>query len=187
MKIIDRLEDKLARPKVVIILFILLMLGLFLLSGNIIGEGRIKAITDGVGVLDLKFNYSPQYVYEVFALQGELGRDLYRNMIIKIDLIYPLIDGLFFLSALMLIFKTIITNKQKLYILTILPLFIFVFDILENLSMLIMLSSYPEELHTVAAVANIFTMTKFTAIGSSITLAIVGLIILWKRKQSVKI
>ena len=184
MSIAEKLQDKLGRPKVLLTLFILLIAGLFLLSGNIIGEGKIKTITGGVGILDLKINYSPQYVYEVFALQGELGRELYRNMIIKVDLIFPLIDALFFLSALMLIFKPIITNSRKLTLLIIPPILIFIFDISENLMVLKMLSSYPKELHTIAILANMFTMLKFVAIAASILLAIRGLFLRYKQKQS---
>ncbi len=131
MKTIKNILDKLGKPRVTIFLFVTLTLSAILIVGNL-GEGKLKEITGGIGTLDLRVGYTPEQAYEALTLMGEQGRLFYRNLLIRLDLVFPLINTLFWISLITLIYKNILKKKKALYLIALFPINIFVFDITEN-------------------------------------------------------
>ncbi len=177
MKTIKNILDKLGKPRVTIFLFVTLTLSAILIVGNL-GEGKLKEITGGIGTLDLRVGYTPEQAYEALTLMGEQGRLFYRNLLIRLDLVFPLINTLFWISLITLIYKNILKKKKALYLIALFPINIFVFDITENILVLNMLANYPKEMFNIAFTLNIITIVKFMAVTISILLSLIGVFIL---------
>lgn len=89
---------KIAKPRNVLMLLVLFVV----FTGGIMPsmEDDIKALSGGVGVIDLEFFYTPQQVKAMLDTYGSEGRHLYLIAQWTVDLIFPIIAGLFFATAL---------------------------------------------------------------------------------------
>jgi len=63
-------------------------------------EADIKALSDGVGVLDLQFYYSPETARSMLESYGPEGIRLYLMAQWSVDLVFPIIAGLLFSTCL---------------------------------------------------------------------------------------
>jgi uncharacterized membrane protein len=154
--------------------------------GNTIGSGKLMEITSGVGVIDMEFAYTQEFVYNTLQAQGEAGRLFYKNLLIRLDFIFPLVNALFFTSIVMFVYKKITNNKKLLTRLAIFPFMIMLFDYLENIFELILLNNYPTQLATIVKLGSLATSCKILAIGSSTIIIIVGIVIIVINKIKTK-
>ncbi|MDD2983704.1 MAG: hypothetical protein PHQ74_09975 [Crocinitomicaceae bacterium] len=115
--------------------------------------------------LDLQFSYSPTKAYELLAQFSAADLKLYRILELTGDIAYPIIYGVF-LS--LLIFKL---SRNTIF--SSIPLLAIVADILENSGIVILISSLPKELHTLASITSIFSSLKWILIVCSMLLIIV--------------
>lgn len=133
-------------------------------------------------LLDMSFNYSPEWVYTTLSNYGEAGRRSYLVMSLGFDYIFPVIYGLFFSLSLIGLLKQVVparTSWQKLGLVALLGALA---DLLENLAILGLLLAYPQKLEVVATIANIFTLAKDFLLGA-VGLALLGLLAaFWYKK-----
>ncbi|MBN8679291.1 MAG: hypothetical protein J0M29_13775 [Chitinophagales bacterium] len=89
---------KIAKPRYVLLLLLLFVV----FSGGIMPslEADIKALSGGVGVIDLELFYWPEKARMMVDAYGAEGRHLYLIAQWTVDLVFPVIAGLFFATAL---------------------------------------------------------------------------------------
>lgn len=174
-KIYEKIK-KLSTWKNILLFLVLFIITYVIINGKPFGVAQLKEYTNGVGILDLERSYSPEYAYEIFKLQGDIGRQFYMKILIIFDVIFPLAYMLFFSTIMTFIFRRWLPDGHVLQKLSLLPILAGISDYVENTFILIMLHNYPKELFNIAVLANIMTILKGVIFGVSILLSIVGLI-----------
>ena len=124
---------------------------------------ELKALApDAAGPIDLEFSYSPDKVYQMIETYSEEGRTLYIKSTLGIDVPYPVIYTITYILLLLLLFKKVFPTNERIHPWALLPLIIFVADMLENTGIILMLKNFPERLDTVARIGSVFTSIKWT-------------------------
>ncbi|MCC7466752.1 MAG: hypothetical protein IT261_10805 [Saprospiraceae bacterium] len=92
---------RIAKPRNVLMLLVLFVV----FAGGIMPsmEDDIKALSGGIGVIDLEYFYTPQQVKAMLDTYGSEGRHLYLIAQWTVDLIFPVIAGMFFATALVML------------------------------------------------------------------------------------
>jgi hypothetical protein len=126
----------------------------------------------------MEFAYNQEFVYHTLEAQGAVGRLFYKNLLIRLDFIFPLTTALFLTSTVMFVYKKITNNKKLLTQLAIFPIMTMIFDHLENIFEIIMLTNYPTQLPTIVKLGSMATICKILMIVSSFIIIIVGIIII---------
>jgi hypothetical protein len=132
-------------------------------------------------LLDIRFSYSPDEVFDLAARLGERGRQLYALSELSIDAIYPLLYSSFFYLLLLLVIPRAFSNHPRWQRLALLPFAALACDYAENVSLAIILLGFPETM-PVAPFANLFTMAKWMFGAISIVLLLTGSLKLLVRK-----
>jgi hypothetical protein len=159
-----------------------LILVLFLLYGLFMGVVMpgLKAHMDyhapGVGPIDLLFFYTPEKAYQMVAVYGEQGRAVYRTGELTVDIIYPIVYTLFFSLLITWLFQRGFAAESGMQRLNVVPFGACLFDLLENLGIVGMLSIYPSTPALLAWVSSVFTMVKWLFAGASMILIVIGII-----------
>jgi len=141
------------------------------------GQGaKLEASSGGIGSIDLMFFYTPEKVYSMIHSYGEAGRAMYRTFELTGDILYPIVYTLFFSLAITWFFQHGIAKGSKMQSLNVLPFGAWLFDLLENLSIVTMLSIYPSQPAILAWVGSVFTMVKWLFAGATIVLLVIGIV-----------
>lgn len=171
----DKIKN-LSTWKGVLVFFVLFIIFLVAIDGKPFGVAKLKEHTNGVGILDLERSYSPEYAYEVFKLQGDVGRQFYKRLLISLDFIFPLTYMLFLSTILTFVLRRWLPYDNMLQKLSLIPFIAGLADYLENICILIMLNNYPKELYNIAMTGNVFTILKGALTVLSFLVLIIGLI-----------
>ena len=155
-----------------ILLAVYLLINIFVLPA---AEARIKAASGGVGPIDLQLSYTPDKVFSMVEAYGE-ARSFYALFEFTGDLAYPIVYTLTFSFIITILFRNAFDLNSPLQKLHLLPFAAFVFDMLENVCIVTMLITYPQQITAVAVVGNLFTIVKWIAAFGSIALVLIGLI-----------
>lgn len=139
-------------------------------------QAKLEAGSGGTGPIDLLFFYTPEKVYSMVASYGDAVRADYRTFELTGDIAYPIVYTLLFSLLITWLFQRGFASGSKLQILNVVPFGAFVFDLLENLCIVTMLSIYPTTPGILAWLSTIFTMVKWSFAGVSIVLILVGLV-----------
>jgi len=120
-------------------------------------------------MLDLHFSYTSADVFKSFYQMGEKGRyvNLYSTLII--DTLYPILYASLLLGAFTNLFKN---NKIILF----LPFIIFTLDIIENINIAYMNTTFLNLNETQVMIASTITSSKWIIISVTLTLLIFGLL-----------
>jgi hypothetical protein len=134
-----------------------------------------KAPGGDIESLDAKFFYTPEEAFSTVASYGDAGRfwiRIYLTWDIAIPIMYTLIFGL----LISWLFQRSFKEKSKLQKWNVLPVFGGLFDIFENISIVILLSVYPSKPPAIAWMGTFCTMSKTIVLGMSTLLMLIGLI-----------
>ncbi|MFZ5809521.1 MAG: hypothetical protein ACOY16_09610 [Chloroflexota bacterium] len=154
---------------------VLVLFALTLSFEGLIFPALDKLITSaGASPLDLLFFYTPQQAYERIAAYGETGRAAYRITELTADVLYPTVYSLFLGLLISWLFRRGFESQASIQRLNVTPLGAWLFDLLENLGIVTMLTIYPDTPAWLAWLTAVFTMTKWCFAGASILLALVG-------------
>lgn len=151
-------------------------------------QAELRALSGGIGPIDLEYFYTPEKVYSMLASYGETGRITYRTFELTGDMLYPLMyTGLFCLLITWLLQRGFAPDSpvQKL---NVIPLGLWLSDLFENLGIVSMLSVYPATPAPLAWTAAAFTLLKWLFIGVTLVVILIGLVMALKnrfRKQGV--
>ncbi|MDN3202535.1 hypothetical protein [Algoriphagus sediminis] len=119
-------------------------------------------------VLDLRFLYTPEILFDSLSKMGESGREQYWKGIIYLDMPYILVYTYLFCRIL----KNLWSGSQ-LYYLTIGVAFA---DLFENLLMLYHIQTFPEISEFLGYLTSLFTSLKWIMVVSMFGLIIIGLV-----------
>ncbi|MBI3160716.1 MAG: hypothetical protein HYZ26_14045 [Chloroflexi bacterium] len=136
----------------------------------------------GAQPLDLRFYYTASEAIDALAAYGPAVRESYRMVQLTLDLLYPVTYTLFFCLLITWLFQKGLPVASRLHGFNVVPLGGFAFDLLENFSIVALLSSYPDVSRALAAAAGVFTLLKWLLAGASLALVLTGLIG-WLRKR----
>jgi hypothetical protein len=107
---------------------------------------------------------------------GEYIRAFYRNFELTVDIIYPIVYTLFFSLLITWLFKRGFAENSSIQKLNIVPFGGWLFDLLENIGVVSMLSIYPAKPALLAWMTTLFTMVKWLFAGASMILVVIGLV-----------
>lgn len=170
-KLSDTLQ-KYAKGWLVLVLFALDFLFVaVILPGT---QARMEANSGGTGPIDLQFFYTPEKVYSMIASYGDATRAMYRTFELTGDIVYPVVYTLFFSLLITWLFQRGFAANSRLQKLNVVPFGAWLFDLLENLGIVTMLSLYPATPAVIAWLATIFTVIKWSFAGASLVLVLTG-------------
>lgn len=131
-----------------------------------ISNSELIKLSGGPGLLDLKFYYSGQEATTTLASYGEAGRAFYRNYLI-FDFFFPVMYGFGLAWMLTLIARKAFGANSRWMQVNLLPVGIASADYVENLCILWMLTSFPDNNAWTGTLAGMATVTKhILAIGT---------------------
>jgi hypothetical protein len=123
---------------------------------------------------------------QIFEMIGRYDVVFYRNVELTVDIIYPIVYLFFFGLLLSWLFQRGFASNSPIRKLNVLPLGAWFFDLLENITIVSLLSLYPAQPTGLAWVLIILTHIKWLFAGASILLILVGLIMAAKNKFKVQ-
>ena len=100
--------------------------------------------------LDLMFFYTPEKAFTMIEKYGETGRALYMKIEFTVDIIYPIIYTLFYGLLLSWLMQRAFKPESKMQKYNAMPVGTWLFDLLENLGIISMLTMYPSQPTTLA-------------------------------------
>lgn len=124
-----------------------------------------------IGVIDLTIGFNPQKTLDMVAGYGEEGRAYVAKVETTADIVYPVIYAFLFAIILTLIYR----DKAWARV-SVIPFITMFFDFLENICIVTLLNSYPEQSSTWATFCEIFKLLKWVTFGVIILLIVYGLI-----------
>jgi ABC-type dipeptide/oligopeptide/nickel transport system permease component len=140
-----------------------------------------ETYTRDAGSLDTSFFYSPDDLYRIAEAYGENGRRLYVRSRFTLDAIWPLVYALFLTTAISWIYRRAFAPRSQWQLANLAPLLAAGFDYLENVSTSLVMLRYPARTPVVDLLAPVFTLTKWTLIGVSFALLLIGLAVgIWR-------
>ncbi len=150
-------------------------------------EALMKGGAGGPGPLDLQFFSPPAKMFAMIEAYGEYGRPFYRNIELTVDIIYPIIYTIAFGLLISWFFQRGFASNSSMQKWNVMPVGAWLFDLLENLGIVTMLSTWPSQLTMIAWLTTIFTTVKWLLAAASMLLMLIGLVMAAKngfRKQA---
>ena len=175
---LTRFSDYLIRTasgRILIILFVV-----FILTTSVIFPLVSSLIEDPAGELesiDTKLYYSPAEFYEIIEPYGDQGRRVYALSHLTADVLFPLVYAFFFGLLIAYIFPRAFSVDSWVQRLNLAPFLLLIFDLIENISVVILLLVYPTQLQGVARFAGMITSLKWVIAGITVALPVIGAIV----------
>ena len=163
---------RLANGRTLLILFLL-----FILTTSVIFPLMSSLIEDPAGELekiDTKLYYGPAELYEIMEHYGDQGRQVYALSHLTADVLFPLVYAFFFGLLIAYIFQRAFSRDSWNQRLNLVPFLLLIFDLIENVSVVILLLAYPTELEGLARVTGMVTSVKWMLAGITVALPLVG-------------
>lgn len=139
-------------------------------------QAKMEAGSGGTGPIDLQLFYTPEKVYSIVESYGDAGRASYRAFELTGDIIYPIVYTLFFSLFITWLFQRGFPRNSKMQALNVVPLGGWLFDLLENLGIVTILSVFPSTPATLAWATTMATLIKWLFAAATIVLILVGLV-----------
>lgn len=183
MKVLTTLISWFGEVKWTVWSFIFLSIASLLIFGDWIGAGKLEAISGGYGMLDVGPSFSNADAYQLLQNMGEEGRRFYVQILLTIDMIYPLLYAIFGVALLATVYKKLMVTYKILRVVIVFPIIAAVCDYLENTFILIMLKTYPHQEPLAAFWGNMFHMSKLVIGIMSMMMVVVGVIMKFTTNQ----
>ena len=170
----------------IFVLFLFIITHVIKFPGSV---GYLKEITHGQKTLDLQASFSSAETYQRLEAFGEIGRQMYMQTMLTVDLIFPL-------SMFMFLFLFSKYTLQKVAMkrvlgkgLQALSIAYLIFDFLENVSIFILLNSFPNRLQFLSSYIGYLTVAKRISMMGALFIPVVILIgrKLWTLFQQVSV
>lgn len=158
---------------------ILVFMVLFLLFSLVVmpfGKSWLGGNPPDVGSIDLTFGASPASLFNKVEAYGTQGRYVYRIFALTADIVYPIIYSIFLGLAITFLLRRTLPLVNHLQKLNLLPFAALFFDVLENLGIAALLSTFPQQITWLALFTIIVNFIKWVFAGGSTLLVLVGLI-----------
>ena len=183
MEIVIRFIQKYSVGKVISVLFFLTMTVYFsMLSYSI---PAVSAFAPELPIFDLSpLGYSFTYASELLNSLGTEGRNLYLSTQLPLDFIYPGLFSITYSLLLVWLFGKTFNVNSKIYYFALVPFLAGMFDYVENVFIIKMISSFPDLQVTTVKIASTFTILKSSFTMFFFILLIAGFVLLCKQKVS---
>lgn len=140
---------------------------------------KVMSFSGGMNLLDMMpMGYDATYVKQLLDTLGDDGRHAYLYTQIPWDMVYPVLFGVTYCLILAFFFKILGKLESPLFNLSYLPLFAGLFDYFENIGIVLMLNAYPDNLHILSKITNIFSLLKSFTTTIALTILLV-LLVFW--------
>ena len=139
-------------------------------------QAKIEAASGGLGPIDLQLFYTPDKVYGMIEAYGEEMRSSYRLFEMTGDIIYPIVYTLFFSLFITWSFQRGFPSNRGMQKFNVVPFGSWLFDLLENICIVTMISIYPSTPAVLAWASTSFTLIKWLFAGATIILMLIGLV-----------
>ena len=139
-------------------------------------QAKMETAPGGTGPIDLQLFYTPDEVYSMVESYGDAGRASYSMFELTGDIIYPIVYTLFFSLAITWLFQRCFPSNSGMQKYNVVPFGGWLFDLLENLGIVSMLSIFPSTPAALAWVTALCTLAKWLFAGASGGLILVGLV-----------
>ncbi|NND03896.1 MAG: hypothetical protein HKN91_14035 [Acidimicrobiia bacterium] len=139
---------------------------------------RIEDHAGGLRILDMRFSYGPEEANRLFDALGTDGRRAYLMLHLMPDMLFPICYSLAFASTSAWFLVRLLPQDHPLQWLSLLPLISGAADIIENLSLAIVNSSYPTRIDWLTQIASALTKIKFGLMPIGVVL-LSAMMLLW--------
>ena len=143
----------------VLILFILTnILYVFMLTITI---PKVMSFSGGMKLLDMMpTGYGVEYVNSLLSVLGDNGRDAYLFKQLPVDMVYPFLFAITYSLVLGFILNKLRKLDSNLFYFCLLPVFSGFMDYCENIGIISILNTYPNNSDTLTRITNIFSILK---------------------------
>ena len=170
MKTLSNFLNRIASWKSLVIFFLLYMVFAGYVLQN--AEKEIVALAGKpVGIIDLTFGFNPQKTLMMVAEYGDDARSYYARTEMTVDILYPVVYSFLFGIILTILYR----GSSRSWVNT-LPFVCLLFDYLENITIVILLTTFPQQSLAIAVLCELFKLLKWLAFGSVILLILLGLV-----------
>ncbi|NIM94764.1 MAG: hypothetical protein GTO18_13770 [Anaerolineales bacterium] len=163
----------------------LIALVIFLLFTSLVLPGQSSRSASGTGDAgspDLTLFYSAEDLYRWAEAYGEEGRTGYVRARFTFDLVWPLVYTFFLVTSISWLFSRYFPKGSPWLQSNLAPVLGMIFDYMENIFTSIVMLRFPDQTPIVASIAGIFTGLKWTFVGLSFVLLVVGIVVyVWGR------
>lgn len=125
--------------------------------------------------LDAQFFYTPEEAFSTLGSYGEASR-FWIRIYLTWDIVNPLLYTLAFGLLIAWLFQRSFKPDSRLQKLNLAPVGAGFFDLLENISIVVLLMIYPAQPTAVAWLSTVCTMSKMVFLGVSILLVLIGVV-----------
>ncbi|MBD3327899.1 hypothetical protein GF340_01195 [Candidatus Peregrinibacteria bacterium] len=174
MQVLQNTIHGYATGRNILILFIITqMLYAFMLMVTI---PQVSEYAGDMVLFDLKpEGYSVDYAQGLLETLGEDGRDLYLTHQIPVDFLYPGFFAVTYMLLLSFIFKRVFSDDSWMQVLVFVPFLAGIFDYLENIGIIAMLTQYPDLPSAIVTLSSVFSVGKSTLTTLSFVLLFVAI------------
>lgn len=136
-----------------------------------------------LGPIDLTMGFTPEKTLQLVAEYGDEARAYYATVETTIDVVYPIVYAFLFGVILTLLFRG--KSYKPFKYVNLLPFASLFFDYLENITIVTMLKSYPEQSMVVATFCEIFKLGKWLTFAATVVLIVYGLLRLLPKARKI--
>jgi hypothetical protein len=159
------------------LIIILLFLDVFF-SGFLLPliQGIMQGGQGGITPLDLMIFATPDKLFGMLENMGDYTRAFYGNVELTVDIVYPLVYLFFFGLLISLLFQSGYQYTSPMRKYNIVPLGAWFFDLLENITIVSMISIFPSQPTALGWLLFLLINIKWLFAGASIVLILIGLV-----------
>ena len=168
--------------KKVLLLFVLTnIIYVFMLTVTI---PKVISFSGGMKILDMMpTGYDADYVNTLLSSLGVKGRDAYLYNQLPVDLIYPFMFAISSMLVLAYFLNKIGKFDSNLFYFCLIPLGSGLFDYSENIGIIMMLKSFPDNSILLSQVTSVFSIVKsFSTIFYFVILISFLLVFVWDKQ-----
>ncbi|MFB0536066.1 MAG: hypothetical protein ACETWR_13915 [Anaerolineae bacterium] len=136
----------------------------------------VQAATGVTEALDTRNFYTPEEAFSLLASYDDVGRARIRIYYLTGDIVNPILYNSFLILLISWLFQRGFKPGSNMQKLNVIPVGAAIFDLLENICIVTMLSVYPAQPTLVAWLSTVGTTTKYIFIYVSFLLVLVGLV-----------
>jgi len=137
-------------------------------------QATLEEASGGTGPIDLQFFYGATTANEMIASYGDAGRAAYRTTELTADLLFPIVYTVFMALSISWLFQRAFDKGSAAQYLNLAPAGAWLFDLLENIGVVIMLSTFPTQSFLAAFLTSIFSGLKWAFVFFSVILLLFG-------------
>jgi len=165
---------------VIVLLLITLSVYFYMILATI---PSVMSYADGMEILDMQpRGYSIEYAHQLLGALGEQGRHYYLYRQIPVDMIYPFLFAISYSLTLAWVFGRAFDPSRKVNYFILVPVAAGLFDYLENVGIVLMLTGYPDFSAAIAFTTSIFSVAKSLFTSAFFILLIAGGVQILKRR-----